>query len=466
MNENKRVKQDDIIYLINDKEKIASIIDCISGINEITIPRSIIYESKEYIINCILKNAFSKFSNSTITSIQFTNDSELQKIDENAFFNSSIERIIIPSQVTELKDGWCNCTAHLTKIRISSSNPRYSCLDEKMIIGKSRIESNIYDNLVFCVRNIDTVVIPDFIEHICPYAFFGCGQLKHVSFLKNSKLRIIDDYAFNGTLIGAVRIPSQVTRIGKRAFSSHIILRHVFFTEDSQLQIIDKEAFYNSQIQSITIPSQVTFIGEGAFYICQLLQQIEFPTDSKLQTIEKDTFYDSRIESLTIPSQVTELKEGWCNWTFELNKINVSSLNPRYSCIDEKMIIGKSSLDSLSNDYLVFCVRNIEIVKIPNYIKHICSYAFNGCKKIRQIDISNDSNLQTIGNNAFSLSSIRSINIPSQVTHIGKNAFCSCYHLQIFEIDDISKLELFEMTWFECSKNVILMISNLHSLLN
>lgn len=39
--------------------------------------------------------------------------------------------------MTELKDEWCCDTLYLTKISVSPSNPRYCCLDEKFIIGKS-----------------------------------------------------------------------------------------------------------------------------------------------------------------------------------------------------------------------------------------------------------------------------------------------------------------------------------------
>lgn len=45
-----------------------------------------------------------------IKSIKFANDSEIQKIEKDAFYGSSIESISILSSLIELSDGWCNYT--------------------------------------------------------------------------------------------------------------------------------------------------------------------------------------------------------------------------------------------------------------------------------------------------------------------------------------------------------------------
>ena len=69
--------------------------------------------------------------------IKIPDDSKHQVIDKEAFLGSKIKSIRIPSQLIELKEGWCNYTKNLTKSsKISDCpyNPRYFCHEDKMII--------------------------------------------------------------------------------------------------------------------------------------------------------------------------------------------------------------------------------------------------------------------------------------------------------------------------------------------
>lgn len=53
------------------------------------------------------------------------------------------------------------------------------------------------DCIVFCVCDIEDVIIPSSIERICPYSFNYCYQIQQIEFVKDSKLKIIDDFEFN-----------------------------------------------------------------------------------------------------------------------------------------------------------------------------------------------------------------------------------------------------------------------------
>ena len=68
------------------------------------------------------------------------------------------------------------------------------------------------------------------------------------------------------------------------------------------------------------------------------------------------------------------------------------------------------------------------IINIPNQIRIINTEIFNGCKSIKQINISDDAT--EIKDNAFSgCSSLTNITIPNSVTKIGNNAFSECSSL-------------------------------------
>ena len=121
------------------------------------------------------------------------------------------------------------------------------------------------------------------------------------------------------------------------------------------------------------------------------------------------------------------------------------------------MIIGKSRIEESNYDCLIFCIRNIRQIKIPNFIEHICSYSFEICSQLELIEIPDDSKLQTIGKNAFSNSKIKSLRIPSSVTSIGEYAFHCCNNLCIIEANNAEMTSIYQTALKNCH-NVLIMI--------
>lgn len=76
--------------------------------------------------------------------------------------------------------------------------------DDKLLIGKSSLESEDYNTLVFCFRDVIKVTIPGFIEVVGQLAFEGCQNLQEVEIPDDSKLRTIENYGF--TMSAAVEL--------------------------------------------------------------------------------------------------------------------------------------------------------------------------------------------------------------------------------------------------------------------
>lgn len=346
------VTYDGVIYTLNEYEKSANIVDFKKYVHEIIIPHFISHNSVEYVIKNISEDALY---NSNVNVIQFVDDSEIRsfdirslcfseiesitippsvtKIGENAFYcTHSLKKVIIPSnsklqaiekdtfydskiecleiqsKSIELKEGWCNFTRNLKDITINPRHERYRCQYNKIIIGKTKIDQKKYDQLVFYSRDIrGEITIPDFIEHICTSCFSFCNQITKIKFPKESKLKTINDFAFSNVLI-----------------------------------------------RKISIPSSVTIIGKSSFEYCKELSEVKIPKDSNLQIIDERAFFLTRIECFEILSNSVELKNGWCRTTSRLNKVILNSENKRYHCLDNKIIIGKSSIEQEYYDRLVF----------------------------------------------------------------------------------------------------------------
>lgn len=210
--ESKKIKLDDYIYSINTDENTASIIKVPSNQEAITIPRTIQYESIEYIITSISKSALYS---TKVKSVQFTEDSEIKSFEDDSFSDSSIESIMIPSSLVELQKGWCYSTSKLTKITIDPKNPNFKITDDQLLLGRT---SKNFDVIFFCPRNIESVKIPSYVKHIGPYAFANCSQLKKVEVPEDSELLTIECDAFSFSAIENFTIPRHLTKIAALGF--------------------------------------------------------------------------------------------------------------------------------------------------------------------------------------------------------------------------------------------------------
>ena len=151
--------------MINQKDETASAIGVSYVSNYIYIPRSIKYESKEYVVTSVSNCAFT--SQLRIKLIKFGQDSEIWMIESNALAISKVEQFYLPASVIELKEGWCRYTVDLKQVEIDPRNPRYS-----------DIKNDGYDIFVFAVRDITEALIPSYIKIIGLHAFNYCTKLQ------------------------------------------------------------------------------------------------------------------------------------------------------------------------------------------------------------------------------------------------------------------------------------------------
>ena len=90
-----------LFFQINKKDFTADIINSPDANGYLFIPQFVVHENQNYIITSIGENSFKR--NYKIKSIQFANDSKVCSIGKEAFFNSSLKKIIIPSSLKTIK---------------------------------------------------------------------------------------------------------------------------------------------------------------------------------------------------------------------------------------------------------------------------------------------------------------------------------------------------------------------------
>ncbi|KAK8871513.1 hypothetical protein M9Y10_007242 [Tritrichomonas musculus] len=301
-----------IQYVFNKKEKTASIKKNIFFNKVLVVPQSIMHDNQEYIITKIMKDSFlyQKYPK----TIEFSTNSKVSIFEKLAFQYSGLESLSIPSSVIDMQKGWCGYSWNLTKINVMPNNPRYKLYENKYIIGKTSIEQENFDILVFSVRDIKVAKIPNFIEIIDQYAFSGCKYLSKVEIESDSKLRIIDENAFSFSAIKSIIFPSKLTHIGESAFESCKLLNRIEFRKDSELQFIGDCAFKETSIEKITIPVQLKIINSYAFYNCSNLHKFVITEKSKLEILGKEAFSNTSIKSFYIPNHVMKIED--CAFSF------------------------------------------------------------------------------------------------------------------------------------------------------
>ena len=227
-----------------------------------------------------------------LDNIEIPENSELKQICYMALYQTSVESLFIPENLVDLESDWCAATNYLIHVNIHPNNPKYKKYNDNLIIGKSSIENDCYDSIVFCNRNAIKVKIPSFIKIIEDCAFETCFFIQNIEIQENSQLQIIKSSAFYSSSITKFTFPSHLTQIHSFAFNGCIELRRIEFQKNSELKLIGSNAFNETEIGCFSIPPSVEEIESDVFLKCDCLQIIEIDENSLLSSIDECIFGD------------------------------------------------------------------------------------------------------------------------------------------------------------------------------
>ena len=116
---------------------------------------------------------------------------------------------------------------------------------------------------VWDLRELKDVVIPDGVENVKNYWFWG-------SEVEN------------------VQIPASVVEIGTEVFCRCKNLRHLTFAKDSRLERIGDRCFCGSGIEAIILPNALWEIGCLTFAACDRLRTIKVKTPREIDFLSAD----------------------------------------------------------------------------------------------------------------------------------------------------------------------------------
>lgn len=374
----------------------------------------------------------------------------VSRINKEAFWGCSIlEKINFPAKLTSVDDNafvLCgsleldnlpNSILHVGQSAFCYVPLKALKLDRKVEIGAGAFSNTPITEIEMATPcdsilggtfsdcpNLTKITIGEGLKYI-GYGAFSNSPVKEANL--PSTLRDISSYAFLGyssycPFINDIQPENHIRYIGKVAYQCVDRDLEEYTIKDGTVTLAD-ELFESSQGNAFHIPASVEQIGNRAFAYTQIKALPEMPG---LKRIGDEAFYQCKnFKKVTIPETVEYIGGGafyGCSniWSLTYNAINAECKRLMESNMPlEKIVIG-DKVRRLPNG--IFSGREFTEVTLPACLERIDDYAFNGCKNLTTINLSDS--LRYIGKGAFALcSSLKNIHWPLRLTAIGEWAF-------------------------------------------
>lgn len=228
-----------------------------------------------------------------------------------------------------------------------------------------------------CVH-IESIVIPNSIEHIPDNCFDGCSHLQSC-FIGNNVKNIGIAAFSNCDELKTIHIPSSVSKIESLAFSGCWHLEQI--TIDEGLREIGDKVFENCRdLSSITFPSSSRKLGNDVFTKCESLRNVVL-SDS-MDVIGKRAFKGcAKLDKVKFPKVIKDIgQEAFAE------------------CESLKEAVLPVGLDSLARQTFDHC-KSLNKIVLPSGIKEICTASLRHCESLTYIEI--PSSIKKIGAQAF-----------------------------------------------------------------
>lgn len=183
----------------------------------------------------------SAFSGTMIRTVNFKENSQLQSIGYNAFYQcTSLQEFIMPNTVTNL-----------------NINSYYQ-----------------YSDIFYGCTNLKKLIFSDAITSLPKRTCYGCSAIREL------------------------HLPKNLETIEAEAFYQCSKLRKIEFP--SSLRAISSSAFYQCGLDSVCLPLKLSSLGQYAFQDCDSLKYVELP--SYIGTYSYDFYGCGSIQTIVCPS--------------------------------------------------------------------------------------------------------------------------------------------------------------------
>lgn len=389
-------------------------------------------------------------------------------IGDYAFSGCNLTSVTIPDGVTSI-GGYAFSSCKFTSVKIPDS-----------VIS---IKEYAFDHCNY----LTSVMLPKNIKSLgssineTPYefgVFESCNNLNDISVSSENKYYSSQEgvlFDKNKTELicypaGKVQteyiVPNGVTEIGVGAFLQ-CNLENIVLPES--LKSIGLAAFQGCDITNITIPASVTSIGWGSFYQCHYLTDISVSPENNNYSSQDGVLFNkdkSKLirypagkiqEKYVIPNGVKSFDNDAFNNCYRLESItipdsllNIITQGPFLSCENlTEIIVSPGNKYYSSQDGVLFDKNKTALIcypankseteyTVPNGVKKIWRNAFDDCKNLVNVTISDS--VTSIEGYAFVNSRLKNIKMFNSVISIGEHAFANCGLENVIMSNNITSL--------------------------
>ena len=183
----------------------------------------------------------------------------------------------------------------------------------------------------------------------------------------------------------------------------------------NRVRTIKKFAFVNKEVKRVVLPEALETIEEGAFQNCEHLEEVG--TNERLRTIGSRAFWnDFALKSFTFPQSIESVASDAFGYCTGLSKFVMASANEYYQVVDDVLLSadGKrlvcyaalrgesytlpASVTKIEKDAAAGAVGLVTLT-LPEGLKEIGESAFQGSSKLQKVDL--PASLETFGAGAF-----------------------------------------------------------------
>ncbi len=328
-----------------------------------------------------------------------------------------------------------------------------------------------YDGSYYTVTWIDsdalatseykTITLPSTIYFVGDGAFAHCTKLQKVNIPSDCEFTYFSNQAFVGSAVEGDYYANEYTVIGKNVLFSFtgdgefVIPENITFIADECFMMsgIEKVVFNNNiaeiptsafanctELSEVIFSNSVEYIGSHAFENCKKLENVVF-SDS-VSVVDYNSFSNSGLKTLYLGRHASDIAGAFQNCK-NFESVTISPSNTIYKT-DGKAIYENAEffdVDENGNFHTVECrmlayyfpAKAQGNIVLPNDIKGISAYAFQGCNKLDSVKAPG---IEFVDNFAFKDSSIKSFSTETYYSvYIG--AFQNCKNLTDINIENI-----------------------------
>ena len=409
--------------------------------SEVVIPAEVEYNGRTMDVTRIGEEAFM---GSPVTSVDFSQATNLTQIQAKAFYGLDIADVVLPESLTTLGSDAFSCNDAVQSVKIPSKVTSYSHSFSRC----SSLTEITVDTANRSFASNAGVLMNDDGDTIYQYPAGKTG-----SYSIPADVDTIASYAFSGSQITRMEITSSVSTIGAGAFSYCDSLSQFTVSSDNRSFAVSSGVLLSANSTQLvaypagkagteySIPSRVTAV-IGSAFAGSSLQTVTFP--SSVDSVGDYAFADSALTSLTLNSGLNDIGVGAFSGCVSLSEATIPS---SVTSISESSFEGCTSLRSVTWSATGSASIGISAFEgcttlstfaIPDRATTINDRAFYGCTSLAAVSIPDS--VTTVGDQAFAASGLTEVTVPG-CRSMGDGVFESCRSLGSVTIaDDVAMI--------------------------